>query len=416
MPVISSPVIQLNASRTVALLGDSITAANLSDDGESVAYNSPGYGCWLRVLSNQRIDIPPDYVQGVAGETSVQIAARIGDIVALKPGACVVLSGTNDGALTYQQTIDALDTIYTRLYRAGVFTIAMTILPRGNITTALYQKIHRINRWIESQRYTRKNFIVVDPMLDLVDLSTGEPKTGYTQDLLHPTPIGGYYISQQLVSQINTLYPVSPKPFSNRIDTYHATNNPYGNLMSTTGLMEGTGGTLSNGATGDLATGWICDGTNIPSGAALALAKVTKADGRTFQEFTWSGNYNSASPGSIDIRCSSVHTNVAAGDILEGMCEFESDGDAENISMCSLLLNCLTPSGNRFYLDMNADNDVDVPAIQFSGLLRTPKLTVPGTPTSVWLSVRTRLKSVTGASDCAGTFRFGSMSLRKVPS
>lgn len=407
----------LRGPRTMAVLGDSISAQGFG--GSSAGgwtFASVGYADWAVFLSRQRVNLLPTSNHGVSGETSAEVLARIADVVALAPGVCVVLAGTNDiGTLTPAQTVANLGTIYDTLRSAGIFVIAVPILPRGSLSTAEQGKIQQVNKWVRLQRLTRRNFAIADCELAYIDLATGIPKTTMSADGTHPIVYGAWALGNEIATIINAIYPDSSLPFINRLDVYSATDNPGGNLLAgSVGLTEGTTGTLSNGPTGSLATSWSANGVNLPSGVTAVFAKVTKADGRSFQQITFGGTYNLASPVSFNVTAPSVHASCAAGDTLELSCELEADSGIAFLSGAQLLIDVATPSGNPVPIDMVANNTHLLPPVAFSGVMKTPKVTLPGTPTLVRPTLRFTPQGVGGSSVLAGVVRFGCVSIRKV--
>lgn len=403
--------------RTITVLGDSVSAQGF---GGSLAggytFASVGYAAWAAFLSRRRIELLPTSNHGIAGETSAQILARIGNVLSLVPGVCVVLAGTNDiGTLTPAQSIANLTTIYDVLRNAGIFVIAVPITPRGSITTAQQGHIQQVNKWIRLQRLSRRNFAVADCELAYIDTATGAPKSTMSADALHPIVYGAYAIGNEIAAIVNAIYPDPCLPYVNRLDIYHATENPDGNLLAgSVGLTEGTTGTLSNGPTGSLATSWSANGVNLPAGVTAVFAKVAKADGRSFQQITFGGSYNVASPSSFNVTAPSAHASCVAGDTVEAVCELEADAGIAFLSGAQLLIDVVTPSGNPVPIDMVANNTHVLPPVAFSGVLKTPKVTLPGTPTLVRVTLRFTPMGVGGASTLAGVVRFGSVSLRKV--
>lgn len=406
-----------NPSRVIAGLGDSITAQGF---GGSLAggytFSSNGYLTWAAFLSKRRVKLLPGGNFGVSGETSTQILARVGQVVSFAPGVCVVLAGTNDIAtIPVATTIANLAAIYDALQNANIAVIAIPIMPRGSLTTAQYGKIHQINRWIYGQRISRRRFIVVDMSAAYGDPLTGAPRTTMSSDQLHPLTYGAYVIGNELQPALAALFPDPLLPFSNILDLYSATDNPTGNLLASgVGLMVGTTGTLSNGPTGSLATSWSANGVNLPAGATAAFAKTTKADGRALQQLTLGGTYNSASPSSLNVTSQSFHANVVAGDTVQVAMEFEADAGIQNLGQFALVLNVTDGSGNPTPIDMQGSNAMVLPPVSFSGIVETPPVTLPITPTNMSVSVRFTPTGVGVSSTLAAVCRFGSADPRKI--
>ena len=409
--------VAFRGSKKVAFIGDSITAQGFGGtEGGGFIYSTVGYATWLPFLTRRKIDIIPGSNFGVSGETTANIRDRINAVLTFDPDLAIVLAGTNDiGTLTAAQSISNLDTIYNALTGNRILIIAVLITPRGSITTAQQGKIQQINDYIRQQAITRSNFYVVDPALAYGDVTTGAPKTTMSGDSLHPNVYGAYAIAKEIASVIDAIYPANSLiPFNNPLDIYSATDNPRGNLLGTAGLTIGTGGSFSNGPTGSLATGWTANGVNMPAGSTTVGAKVAKSDGREFQQLTFGGTYNVASPGNFNVTSANVAANCAAGDKLEAICELEADAGIVNLATCQLLLNIATPSGNPIPTDFAGNNTHIMPPVAFSGILKTPQVILPATPTTVQAILRFAATGVGGSSSLAGVVRFGSVSIRKV--
>lgn len=417
----AAQIIELSSRgpRTLAAFGDSISAQGFGGSlGAGYTAASVGFAPWAAYLSRRRVDLVPSSNQGVSGETSTQIRARLGNVLALQPGVCTVLAGTNDiASVPVATTIANLSAIYDALRNANIFVIAIPILPRGGLSTTEYGKIQQVNAWIRLQRLTRRNFAVADCELAYIDLTTGTPKTTMVNaavDLIHPVVYGAWAIGNEVANVINAVYPDPLLPFMNRLDIYDATLNPAGNLLAgSVGLTEGTTGTLSNGPTGSLATSWSANGVNLPAGVTATFAKVTKADGRSFQQVTLAGTYTNANPASFNITAPSVHANCSTGDVLEMSCEMEMDAGSAFLGAAIALIDVATPSGNPVPQDMIGNNANLMPPVAISGILKTPKVTLPGTPTLVRPTIRL-VPSVSAGGTINAVVRFGSVSLRKV--
>lgn len=397
---------------TIAFYGDSITGAAGGNTGTTISRSAIGYATWVPILSRQRVFWPVGNNFGVAGNTTAQMLARLGDVTAARPDVCAIHGGTNDLALTYEESIANLAAMYDALLGAGCRVIAVPILPRGDVTTTLLNKILRVNQWIVGQREARRNFAVVDCSLVWTDPATGAPRPAYTADNLHPNSLGAYFIGKEIAAVLSAWFPTPLILPANPLDVYSATDNPAGNLLSNGGFT-GTTGTLSNGFTGQLATGYSSNGVNTPAGGAVAFSKVTKSDGRIFQQLAFSGTYNSAAPAAQQITGPNLITNVSEGDVLEAMVEVEVDAGAQNLAFIGSQLTIAGASGRNSF-EMQGDSTFTLPGEAWSGILRLPRLTVPAGATSIAFNHRWQIKGVGVSSALAATIRFGASSVRKI--
>lgn len=412
---------QLSATtvpNTVAYLGDSITATGFDKTATDDIRGARGYTAWINVLSRQRVVMPSGWNFGVAGEKTDQILARVGQVIAVKPGYCVVMAGTNDiGTMTADQTISNLGAIYDALQTAGIVVIAYLILPRADgIGADQLGKLRKVNQWINRQRLERKRFFAVDAGPFFADPVTGAPKTGYTQDNLHPITLGAFAVAQPAVRLLNTLLPEPPPAVWDASDVYDATNNPSG-VLATNGMMTGTAGTLSGGPTGQLADGWTCTpgAGNFPSGISMVFSKSTFADGSPCQQVVISGTYNTTSPGFIDISRIILGGRLASGDTIDhASMEFEVDAGLANIVGMTLYLTCSSSTSGASRIATDLHSASVLPSTAFSGVMRTSRMVVPENFTQATVRLRLILASVSSSSPAALTIRFGRVSVRKV--
>lgn len=408
-------------SPRLAGIGDSITFNAKATTSTQSNTAARGFLAWLPVLTGQKVTHSIADNFGVGGDTTEQMLSRLGAVVDAQPGICTVLGGTNDATagVDAATTIANLNTIYDALYNAGIIVIALKILPRASVTAPMYGNIHKVNRWIEAQKYTRRRFHVVDATDVLINLGTGVPKSGLMYDEtgsnLHPNALGAYLIAKKIQPVIEALFPSRVAPFWHVLDTYSATDNPAGNLLAN-GLMAGISGSKSNGPTGELANSWACNGVNLPAGTAAALSKVTKADGRTFQQLAVSGTYTVATAANtLDMSTAGTLANVSPGDVIEAMCEVEWDAGATNVCTPYFRL-YTTGTGAPLTFCLQAVSPDVMPTEAASGLIyKTQQIVVPAGVTGFGCNLSVLFVASSGTSlTAAATIRFGSASIRKV--
>ena len=193
----------------------------------------------------------------------------------------VVHGGTNDvvaGAASYDYTVTTgnLQSIYTQLLLQGITPIAVPITPRsadgvgGLLSVSKRRQIYRINQWIRKYCAANNGVLLADPTKNIVDYSAtgsniGDPiggnsaaATAYTYDGLHASPLGAWAMGKAIADALTASGLIGSTRnylFENPIDTYHATDNPTGNLLSN-GAFVGTAGALAGGATGTVADSW----------------------------------------------------------------------------------------------------------------------------------------------------------------
>ena len=255
----------------MAAFGDSIS--NQCSSVGSVNFN--GYAGWAVMLSGGAVTFDHSLNFGVVGQTTAQILARVPDVIAVKPGICVVLAGVNDvaaGNINYSTTTANLAAIYGALTRAGIVVIAVPILPSATFSQALKQSCGRINSWISNYIRSIPLLYLANPIQNYVDYSAtganlGDPiggataaGTAYTYDGLHPNTRGAWAIGKAIADTLVRIVGQRKTQFLNPSDVWSATTNPFGNLISN-GAMVGTSGAVSGTATGSVATSWSVQGS-----------------------------------------------------------------------------------------------------------------------------------------------------------
>lgn len=409
-------------SHLIAGLGDSITALATSVNTAGNYQGCIGFLGQVPYLTRQRVRFRPDLNFGVSGQTSVQIAARVADVVAAKPAVCTVMAGTNDsaanGITSAATTIAALASIYDALQRAGIIVIAIPITGRGGVRPWEDQS-HRdrslfVNQWIRSQRLSRPGYFVADATLAFSDPASAifPPRAGYVDDGLHPNAIGGYAIANQVATIINQIFPDPLATFGCPADVYSATNTT-GNLV-TNGLMTAAGGSIS-GATGTVPGSLTLDATGA-GGATVVSARNTLADGRGELQVTISGTYNAAFPG-IYATGTLNAGNFSVGDTIEASVEMDIAAGNVSLANSSLLIATTQNSVSRQSEDFNNAGSglIDLmPSAALSGVLRTPPLVLTSAPSSVKVQLRMLLLAVTVSTPVTADIKWRSLELRKI--
>ena len=248
--------------KTVALLGDSITANN----NQSLTTNSQlGYWTNASILLGKRFSSSPALNFGVAGESTAQILARVGSVISALPDICVVLAGTNDvsGGVTADAAFANLAEIWKKLTAAGISVVAGTVFPRSDAAmTATYSKVlQRLNNLIRLNAPKYVDVHLWDGHQDLADMTSTVSGciATYFSDNLHPNRTGAYWAGKSLAAVFNKAFPTDGVPAYRCMsggDLFDATYAPTGNLLGNA-LLTGLAGTKAGAyATGDVADGW----------------------------------------------------------------------------------------------------------------------------------------------------------------
>lgn len=427
----------------VALLGDSYTnqnnATSISSSNTLTNENS-GYFTWANFLLGQPFYFPVDgngtnltaANYGVSGDTSALALLRVPTVITYAPDICVVLIGTNDltasGVTALATTLANLNSIYSQLTAAGILVVAMPIWPRaawGSLSApeivVARKRMYAINDYIRNWGVRNGNALyrVADPLQYITDSgsATGDQLSGYYRsDSIHPGPKAAYY-GGLVLSQVLADY--SKLAFGNsysQADLYDATDNTRGNLILNP-LLTGTGGTAGTGVSGNVASNWTCTRGSGTGSTVVCNKGATGALGQPgiYQEIaiTWDGL------GSVEERVdfrqtSNVSTGFAAGDIIEAGCDVAVTGMTGQHMGIQCQLEIGSSGGitlfNAFDMDRYDTSNLML-NVSHSGRFKTPRITVPASPTTLNLRIANRyLNTASGGA----TIRLSNAWARKV--
>nr|WP_275444602.1 GDSL-type esterase/lipase family protein [Paenibacillus sp. ACRRX] len=185
-PFISSTLV----NDRIVCFGDSIT----SGDAAGVRM----YPTWLSFHTGGFVRN-----SGVSGNTVAQMLQRIdADVIAHRPGICVILGGTNDinSARPLADITADITAITNKLISNNITPIWCTIPPRSD-NLAHLPTIRKLNTWIYAHCLRQG--------LEIIDLYTafskpdGTPKDGFLlPDKLHPTTAGMTEIAKLVASYL----------------------------------------------------------------------------------------------------------------------------------------------------------------------------------------------------------------------
>lgn len=366
----------------VALLGDSITAAGIDNDANNLRNSNRGMTHWLPLLTRQAFRSPQSLNFGVSGQTSGQIAARVGDVIESGAGSCVVLAGTNDlGVNSAAVTKANLAMIYQALAEANILIVALPILPRTVSGTTNYGFINTVNQWIKEQGEVYPNFRYIEPweFYDPYSL-TMTPPAGYTYDGLHPMAIGMRYITEAVAEYLNTVLPAPARQVESITDHFWPTDNP-GGFLNANPMMSGTGGTAGSGVTGDVANDWTIS-TSAGGGTITSLtvtaSKDTSDTGLITQDIviggTATGGFQTLV--AVDDFGLQYDAEMNAGDQIEFIVDFEVIGGTVGISGVAAFFAAQQNGTWKYTWDGYPVVSDDYTVDGFKGVMRTPAMTL----------------------------------------
>lgn len=380
-----------NPALVGAALGDSITA----QAGGANQSNNNGYSTWAELLSLGTLSIPPGNLFGVGGNTLAQMLARVGSITALagQIDFCIVEGGANVGP-TYADMRTSAAGIINALLAVNILPVILAAMPSTSAPAASQQMRAAYNAWMNRVARNDPNartpfgipmgrrIVFVDPTRYMVDYtsSAGDPIAGRTQDGLHWSPTGCYYVGREIVDVMTGAGLIQPnRPRSVTVgDAYDATNSPNGNKApGTVAVVQGSGGTVTASAgmstSGPLATGfnwrrWVGDATTV-----VTFSKDAKPDASTGerQRIQISVNSTGTNYERYFLKLASSPA-VGPGDKIVFEIDYELNAAPTNcIAITANLNNNLASS------QTSTATPTNFPAIAHKGTLITPVYTVP---------------------------------------
>lgn len=344
-PLLSVP--KIPGPPEVAIYGDSRAAQMSYNLTNHLTYSATGAAAWANVLSGGNFIFPADLNFGVTGDTTAQILARVGDVVASRAETVVYFGGTNDRnsneLQTAATTIGNILATLNALLAAGKKVILCTDAPRGNATYSVYllttQQLRyhqQVRRWTIETAGRIPGVTVVDlyPLLNDYTRTDGALPVVNTYDGAHLSPVGAAIAGAAIADALKKVY---PNKFyfgdADNANLYNATDNPRGNLINN-GVMSGTAGTLDGASTGSLADSWTSTrDTAMNSGSVTSLfAKVARTNPTgSWQQVTLGGTSGATADPNMEIYTSASNSNFAEGDIVQAFCEMEIDAGATGL-------------------------------------------------------------------------------------
>jgi lysophospholipase L1-like esterase len=357
---------------------------------------------------------------GVNGDTTTQMLARIGPVLASAADTVIFLGGTNDyndGSVTLAQTLSNLAAIRDLILAANKRLIMIAELPRGDSTFTSFRlttnlpKAFAVHQAILSWQGVYRGLYVVDawPSLGLYNSTTGDAIPGMLYDGLHQSPSGAYWIAKALQPTIENLFPPRPLSPASNSDQYDVTLNQRG-CLNTNPMVDGTGGTASSGATGAVATGYTLFGE---TGVTVTGSKVTDGNGLVWQQIAISGTPSGASP-FVELRQVLTLSKFAAGDVLQQSLEVQVDAGGAGYTGLQNAILTIVGGTTTYAVDGDQFNTAAIgPSFAFSGVSLTPTVTLLSTPsiTNVYSQFKVQLVQNIAA---ALTVRVRAIATRKV--
>lgn len=370
----------------VAQVGDSRTEyvrANLVDISiPAYSTRMNGYQGYLKAVMRGRCEIPLSLNFGKSGASTTQIIPQYAQALATEAGSVIYFAGTNDRTLMqpFSTTRDNIDQMVDTFMAAGRNLVLIAETPRGptrQLTGDDLAAHYATREHCLSFEGRYRRLAVVDPWLEFADPTSdvGDARAGYLIDDLHLAPFGNYRLSKLIQPALERLYPErNVLPVVNGYRFAAAT--PKGNLV-TNSALTGTTGSKSNGATGDVATGWTLSGT---AGATVVGSKFTDAEGKVWQQIDVSGTPTGST---ISLQQNMTIGQFTAGDMIQATAEIEIVSAGQPYRAVQL---GLTMSGGAT-VTANEIQDSNMPqTFTWRGIYRGEPAPVPSAPTLVRIS------------------------------
>lgn len=279
---VSANIYSSDVANTLVAFGDSITA-NCNQIGSTSVIGSNSMS-WIE-SANAQAGSPMVLLAnlGVSGNTTTQMLARVSTVVAYSPRFCLVLGGQNDSLSstgTVTTSYNNLVSIYQALMAAGIYVIAVSVLPDSQGVTDQSKAKLRLNALLLQYWRGRRGGEFVDLYRTVNDpLQPGGNAIGSPDfalaDGIHPSVNGAWKMGTALAPVFTRLssglaYPLVSSQLDNLRDNVlsrNVCNNP---------LFSGTGGTVGTSITGTVADRWT---TSIASGATAVASLVDEPSG-----------------------------------------------------------------------------------------------------------------------------------------
>lgn len=408
--------------KTAAAIGDSLTANGLFINGTTKNFTAAGYISWIRNLTKQQVDFPPENVFAAVGYTTSQMisAGYHLSAAALQASFVFIHAGTNDyGVISTDQTIANLQAMYDAvIIGSSAIVVAIPILPRTSGVSQRALDRGRINDFIRRTARTNPRVILANPGAKIADAtdSNGQPLAGYLYDGLHTNATGGRLVGQGCVDAITPYIALFDPLFVDPADLYDTTN-PTGNLI-TNGLLTGTSGTTGvNGSlSGQVATSWNVNGASASGIGTIAAvcSKVARTDGLpgSWQQVVVSGTPTTVY--AINTSQNVTFSKLSVGDTIELMLETEIDAGSANFLGLTPNFTVLS-TANTTLTDMSYGS-LTTDFYSNSGVIikqthRSQRYTIKADDTAIGVNLYAYFGANVAAS---ATYRLGRVSLRKI--
>ena len=336
----SSAVSALSHAKKIATFGDSRTEQISVETSNAVTrlkrVTDYGYLAWAHYFTSGNIELVCN--AGIGGNTTTQMLSRFNaDVLPYAPDELWGEAGINDYAMTEEDTISNLSSIFDLCDENGIYIRWCTISPlasaHATFSAANVARICNINKWLREQALTRKNFTLIDSFSAMIDRAStnGIPKSGMmqTDDSIHQSPKGamaqGYAYAQSFIKD-NQIIDYLPQFAGQRYSLSSAFKQIFNNP-----LFTDTGGTNSSSGvvTGTIPANCTISKTGTWGAGLVTSALVARADGFGY-DWVLTVTNAGAENDELSITTDGLASSISNSDILYACAEVSLSGLAKN--------------------------------------------------------------------------------------
>ena len=353
VPILPSPQILRRLPHVVAALGDSRIDAIYLDASTRRNLGARSPLNWANALMGHRLVIGDDY--GVSGDRTDQMLARLAAAIASGAGLLYLQGGVNDIAQNYPTAGTSGATAFANLKAmaeagraAGMQVVIEAEVGAQNLNTAAFvTQINELNALLYEYAEETPGVHVHDARSVVLNATSSDTvvsfKAGYTSDGTHPTPKGAAYWGESLAALLTQIIPSRAQLLGrNRIEL---PSNGRRQLLLNHLFQTATGGTLSNGVTGTVPSGWTGHrATTVPSAAFSTQADASGLGNNVVIDATFT-----AAGEEIRLYQDVNIANWLPGDIVEVYADVQIVGNPTCLASVALYLGHNTGSGGTTY-------------------------------------------------------------------
>ena len=336
----SGAVSALSHAKRIAVFGDSRTEQNSLETSNNTVrlkrLSDYGYLAWAHYFTSGNIEFVCN--AGIGGNTTTQMLSRFNsDVLPFLPDELWGEAGINDYAMTEEDTLSNLSSIFDLCDENGIYIRWCTISPlasaHATFSAANVARICNINKWLREQALTRKNFTLIDSFSAMIDRAStnGIPKSGMmqTDDSIHQSPKGalaqGYAYAQSFIKD-NQILDYLPQFAGQRYSLSSAFKQVFNNP-----LFTDTGGTNSSSGvvTGTIPANCTISKTGTWGAGLVTSALVARADGFGY-DWVLTVTNAGAENDELSITTDGLASSISNSDILYACAEVSLSGLAKN--------------------------------------------------------------------------------------